>query len=262
MIDRIESAPSTDHAGARRDPFLKDIVTLIVARYKPSRVFLFGSRARGDFKSDSDYDFPIEVAEVPKDERTGAGRMFHLSDLCDRDVQIHVRLPGELEEQSDDPGTIDWDVAREGVLLYTYEQSGTNGPTHTIVREKKRGESASIKQWLRRADNDLSGAEQLARNVDLNELVCFHCQQAAEKFLKALIISAGVRPMRTHDLTALLGQAETAGYRVSSVIEDCKYLTPFAVDLRYPPSIEIDGERALAAARRIEAGVRNNLKSK
>ncbi len=35
----------------------------------------------------------------------------------------------------------------------------------------------------------------------------FHCQQAAEKLLKAALVRAGVRPRKTHDLTSLADEA-------------------------------------------------------
>lgn len=41
---------------------LGKLIAPIAARYNITRVYLFGSRARGDFNSDSDYDFIIEVA--------------------------------------------------------------------------------------------------------------------------------------------------------------------------------------------------------
>jgi HEPN domain-containing protein/predicted nucleotidyltransferase len=262
MINRIDPTASPLHASVRRDVFLKDIVTLIVARYQPSRVFLFGSRARGDFKSDSDYDLLIEVAEVPRTELHGVSRMFHLNDLGARDVQIHVRLPGELEEQSDDPGTIDWDVVREGVLLFSYEDSAARAARRTVVREKRRKGFGSVEEWLRLARQDLELAEEVAPKMkQYEESICFHCQQSAEKYLKALLVNAGTRPLRQHDLTGLLAQTKTAGFDLSGLLEDCRYLTPFAVDLRYPPSIEIDAERALASARRIAAAVEQNLKA-
>lgn len=40
---------------------LKDIVAPIAEKYNVKRVSLFGSRARGDYTSESDYDFCIDV---------------------------------------------------------------------------------------------------------------------------------------------------------------------------------------------------------
>ena len=42
---------------------LKDIVGPIASRYNIRRVYLFGSRARGDYDEDSDFDFIILCPE-------------------------------------------------------------------------------------------------------------------------------------------------------------------------------------------------------
>ena len=35
-------------------------------------------------------------------------------------------------------------------------------------------------------------------------VICFHCQQAAEKYLKAFLVQRGLKPERTHDLAHLV----------------------------------------------------------
>ena len=263
MVNRAADTASPLRAQLRGDVFLTDVVGLIVTRYRPSRVVLFGSRARGDFKSDSDYDFLIEVAEVPEDDVLGAQRMIYFNHLGQHDVQIHVRLPGELEGHANDPGSIDWDVVREGVLLYNRESPATRVAPRMAVREDSRGPADFVGEWLRLAQQDISLAEELEPKMkQYEESICFHCQQSAGKYLKALIISSGTHPLKSHQLTGLLDQAKTAGFELSALLADCKYLTPFAVDLRYPPTIKIDGKRALAAARRVAAAVNEHLKRK
>ena len=43
-------------------------------------------------------------------------------------------------------------------------------------------------EWVRKAEDDWDGARNLAaRTPPLIDLACFHCQQAAEKYLKALL---------------------------------------------------------------------------
>jgi HEPN domain-containing protein len=55
--------------------------------------------------------------------------------------------------------------------------------------------------WVRKAEDDLVGAKSLARaKPSLNDLICFHCQQSAEKYLKALLQESGAVPPRTHNL--------------------------------------------------------------
>ncbi len=62
----------------------------------------------------------------------------------------------------------------------------------------------SVKEWRRSAESDRQAAKHLLDAGDYEACV-FHCQQAVEKLLKAVIIKqGGGRPERTHDLNALL----------------------------------------------------------
>ena len=48
------------------------------------------------------------------------------------------------------------------------------------------------REWLRKAEADLRSARRLfALKPTDHDVVCFHCQQAAEKFLKGLLHEGG-----------------------------------------------------------------------
>jgi HEPN domain-containing protein len=59
--------------------------------------------------------------------------------------------------------------------------------------------------WLLKADRDLNLAK-IAKihAADSPDLICYHCQQAAEKYLKALVIHHAIPLRKTHDLEELL----------------------------------------------------------
>lgn len=65
---------------------------------------------------------------------------------------------------------------------------------------------AEVAAWVHKAENDLRTAEYvLTMPSDCpTDTVCFHCQQAGEKYLKALLALHQVEFPRTHDLIALL----------------------------------------------------------
>src|SRR5437899_5743384 len=61
----------------------------------------------------------------------------------------------------------------------------------------------------------------------------FHCQQAAEKLLKAILSYHGIAFSRTHDLQELMELLETAGHPLPDDAATADELTPFAVQFRY-----------------------------
>jgi len=68
----------------------------------------------------------------------------------------------------------------------------------------------------------------------MHDLVCFHCQQAAEKYLKALLDEQGLTVPRTHDLEDLLSLLLPAYPQLGAVRRGLKFLIQFAVEARYP----------------------------
>ncbi len=56
-------------------------------------------------------------------------------------------------------------------------------------------------EWVKKAEGDYRGALTLAQQAPpLHDLVCFHCQQCAEKYLKALLEELGIAVAKIHDL--------------------------------------------------------------
>ncbi|MDO9635067.1 MAG: HEPN domain-containing protein, partial [Paludibacter sp.] len=64
-----------------------------------------------------------------------------------------------------------------------------------------------ITQWLLKANEDLLVVEKLTEfEIVANASVCFHCQQAVEKFLKAFLITNGMEIKKTHNIEYLLSE--------------------------------------------------------
>ncbi len=115
---------------------------------------------------------------------------------------------------------------------------------------------ADTRAWLLKATNDLRAAEtDLAATPPLLEDVLFHCQQAAEKAMKALLTWHD-RPFRkTHDLGEIGGQCVEVEAELETVLRRAAPLTEYAWKFRYPgepdePSRE-EAEEALALARQV-----------
>jgi len=62
-----------------------------------------------------------------------------------------------------------------------------------------------VKEWYRFAMMDFSAATHLNNTMCPKplEIICYHCQQSAEKFLKGFLISNSIEPPKTHDLQEL-----------------------------------------------------------
>jgi len=90
-----------------------------------------------------------------------------------------------------------------------------------------------IKQWLAKANEDLLVVEKLTEyEIIATSSVCFHCQQAVEKFLKAFLIANGIDIKKTHNIEYLLSECADIDNDFSDI--DTKELSDFGVDVRYP----------------------------
>jgi HEPN domain-containing protein len=89
--------------------------------------------------------------------------------------------------------------------------------------------------WLAKARIDLLVCDSLlAQGADLWEAVAFHCQQAAEKALKAMLVWHQVEFPKTHDIQRLLDLLADVDSDVVGLVAAAAELTPFGVEYRYP----------------------------
>lgn len=93
----------------------------------------------------------------------------------------------------------------------------------------------TTREWVRKAEADLRGARELSLKIPpLHDLVCFHCQQGAEKYLKGLVEELGLIVPKTHDLGRLLPILAPHHPRLCALGRGLGFLTNFAVTERYP----------------------------
>ena len=122
----------------------------------------------------------------------------------------------------------------------------------------------SVARWASKADHDFRNAEYtLTLQEDCPfDTVCFHAQQCAEKYLKALLLLAGGEPPRTHDLRLLL-QRLPPDLAVLFHMEDMVELNRYSVEARYPGEWEeisrAEAERAVMLARGVWIAARRLL---
>lgn len=99
------------------DPLLSEIVRRIVHEAHPQSVILFGSRARGDYRQDSDIDLLV-VTEDTRPRALRASALYGaLSDIL-IPMDILVYRPEEIEEWKNVPQAFVTTAIREGSVLY------------------------------------------------------------------------------------------------------------------------------------------------
>ncbi len=124
--------------------------------------------------------------------------------------------------------------------------------------------AADTRTWLRRAEDDLRAAEiDLAAHPALLGDAAFHCQQAAEKALKAFLTWHDLPFRGTHDRGELGQQCAGLDASIEPICRRAEPLTIYAWAFRYPGEVEEPRrdqvEEALALAREVHEAVLSRL---
>lgn len=90
--------------------------------------------------------------------------------------------------------------------------------------------------WLIFGKQDLKAAHKLMEEKIYN-LVCFHCQQSAEKALKAYLSIKGEEIPKEHSLVSLLSRCKKFDSTFEKLTKNCKRLDLFYIPTRYPDAL-------------------------
>lgn len=121
-----------------------------------------------------------------------------------------------------------------------------------------------VKDWMKRAESNLYRAKsgKISDKI-LYEDLCYDCQQATEKSLKALLIALNNEIPRTHNIGSLIRLLHIDGYIIPEPVLLASALTEYAVNTRYPgdyePVKDSDYEIALHMAEEVCSWVRSEL---
>jgi len=107
------------------------------------------------------------------------------------------------------------------------------------------------REWIEKAEGDFATTERecRARKSPNYDAACFHAQQCAEKYLKAILEENQLAFVKTHDLLDLLESVLPIHPEWENFREDLAFLTAFGVEVRYPGE-SANREAALDARRR------------
>jgi HEPN domain-containing protein len=95
--------------------------------------------------------------------------------------------------------------------------------------------------WRILAERDMAVADHLANNMVPipTEIIAFHCQQAAEKYLKGVLTVFGEEPPYIHDLDRLCKLAEKYRSSFASIASLCTIINYFSSQPRYDRGVDL-----------------------
>ena len=115
------------------------------------------------------------------------------------------------------------------------------------------------KKWVLKAMNDFKTAEKLINLPEgeiITDTLCFHSQQAVEKFLKAFLVYHRKEFERVHTIEYLLKLCSSLDNEFETLYEITANLTYYAIEVRYPdefyiPTIE-EAKKAFQSATKVK----------
>jgi len=90
------------------------------------------------------------------------------------------------------------------------------------------------REWIEKAEEDYGFACAGMECTEYFAQICFHFQQAAEKYLKAFIIAKKLDFRPVHNLLELRRTCSQAAPDAQELEQACRFLNPFYIDTRYP----------------------------
>jgi predicted nucleotidyltransferase/HEPN domain-containing protein len=223
---------------------LAEIVRRLIQAYQPEKVYLFGSKARGDAGPDSDFDLMVVVPDAAPPERRRSRLAYEALRGTGTAADVQVLTRSAFESRLHLAASLPATVARDGRLLHGHDP--------VLVAETK--------AWFTKAANDLRAADhEFSAQPPLLGDIVFHCQQAVEKSMKGFLTWHN-RPFRkTHSLEELGEQCLTLDPALKSFVDRSVPLSDYAWKFRYPGEPEepdlTEAQDALVLAREVYVAI-------
>jgi HEPN domain-containing protein len=124
-----------------------------------------------------------------------------------------------------------------------------------------------LQQWLDKGNDDLRSAEYLStmHHPTPDEIICYHCQQSSEKYLKAFLFLHDIEPPKIHDLNELMEMCTRINSNFSVLLPQLDILRVYAILPRYPNELGItqeDMKTAIKHAKIVQEHVLKTINSK
>ena len=245
----------------KADPKAVAVARAVYEAARPESVILFGSRARGDYREDSDIDLMLVCeGRMSKDDYMRAQRAAgdaardvygtnYGVDLLPIRKSVYLRCRGGINH-------VAAQAARDGVDM--------NGEKEDYEPDTERNfDWEDIRQRVINTDRELITLKGLVEGDFPQEAIGFHAQQALENILKGWISALGIGYGNTHDLEELLKIVKTIPEEMDTRAgEELKWLTAYAVEYRYwgAEIVLEDPERLHQAIARTVAAIEERIK--
>lgn len=96
-------------------------------------------------------------------------------------------------------------------------------------------DSQKVADWIEKADHDLGTAKLIYLHIpEYFDMIAFHCQQATEKYIKAILLFFEIEFERTHNLIYLLELLSKRIDITGELFDKVILLNGFGVQIRYP----------------------------
>lgn len=233
---------------------LRELTRRLVAETKPEQIYLFGSYAYGEPTPYSDLDLMVVTNEPRGATRSERADFVNRKTLAamrrvsEIDFDVISRTPQELIQRLEQGHPFDREIVLRGQVLYA--RRGTARRYHPERWRNRMPDSQVVQEWVDRAEQDYENALQILRRRKRPSpaSVCYNCQQAIEKYLKAFLLKTRGTFQHTHklgDLNQECAKEDGLFLLIQDLVEP---LTLYAVMGRYPDStITIEEARKAVA---------------
>ena len=215
----------------KADPKAVAVARAVYDAVRPDSVILFGSRARGDYRPDSDIDLLV----ISDDHGSRAKRMKAQKTASDAVRRLYGRYWGtDVVWMPRDR----YDRCRGGInhLAAQAARDGVdmNGEKQEYERDQTPFDWADARQRVINADRELISMDILIAADGPQEGIGFHGQQALENILKGWISAFGGEYGNTHDLEELIAIIRNNPDEMDTPAgAELVWLTEYAVEYRY-----------------------------
>jgi HEPN domain-containing protein len=224
-----DARPRRTHSARPSKVVPRDLLDPVVDYFKPQRVILFGSWARGEATRDSDIDLLVVVDDdTPPEKMTWKAR-HEARRSNPRPTDVFPMRAETFERERNIVNTLAAEADTDGIVIY-------GSPKESCMKTPDpRARWLAVDDWLAVAIEDRRVAALcLAADPPLRGVASFHCQQAVEKLLKGFLTLAGKRGGKTHSLAQLGAGAAASFPEIAKLVVAARDWSSWAVDFRYP----------------------------